>query len=116
MLFRPAFTYTVKTLAGVDIFGTSTAPVNVRTAKCEYSAGTKGLAYILADGSFEFVALDEIVTGDVVDLVVRTEFSGGTLVNVTKKFTVLEAGTTETNTNIADTEESEVTSCGQTPP
>lgn len=108
-----AFTYTVKTLgaSAIDLFGSTTAPANVRTAKCEYAPGTKGLAWFKADGTFAYLAIDEVVIGDVVDIVSSVMWDGTNLVQNTKKYTVLETDVTETPTTIDTPEESDKVPC-----
>ena len=108
-----ARTYTVKTLgtSAIDLFGASTLPANVRTAKCEYVDGTKGLAWFKADGTFDYIAINEVVKGDVVDIVSSVTWNGTILVQNTRKYTVLESNTTDVPTTIDTPEESDVTPC-----
>lgn len=82
-------TYTVTTLDDIEIL-TSELPTNYRTAKCQYASGTKGLAWIVADGSFEFIALDEGVIGDKVDVAMDLRFDSGKVQIGTRKMVVLE--------------------------
>ena len=86
------FTYTVSNTNGIDIFGATTLPVNVRTAKCQYAPATKGLAWVTSAGGFEFYALDETPIGKVIDAVIDLRLSGVNIQIGTVKATVLDSG------------------------
>ncbi len=54
----------ITTLTGIDLvanYGLTGAPTNYRDAELSYTAGTKGYAKLLDDGSFEFFVEDEYV-------------------------------------------------------
>lgn len=96
-----AFTYTVKTLGGIDIFGSTTAPVNYRTANCQYNPGTVGSAWIKADGTFAYVALDEGVIGkNLAKVYTGVSWDGTTLTGKYRAMTVLDADASDSSETI----------------
>lgn len=91
-------TYTVNNLDGGEL-GTGVTPINHRIAKCEYSAGTLGLAMSDGAGGFKLFVCDEGPVGDQTLMLIPTAYDSetGCYTATSKRVTVLEIGEDEEN-------------------
>lgn len=91
-------TYTATTLAGIPI--TVSEIENYRDANLIYKAGSRGLANIEADGSFNLFVVDEAAKTKTQKVITSVTFDGTTLKDTYQKLTVFDTNTQDTSETI----------------